>query len=200
LRQHKLYKQTVRYLPQESDIEKEERVYSLAHHCGGNRPKRKHLALLQHFHTAHNVSIEQRATQKSHETRQAYPHRAAKYQLKGFLVRKLGCRRQHYGKLENQYSKGIHRKAEPYHQPCTAVTPHFGYQVVDDIRDRENKQSARKRNYPDSRQLLLYDIGYNKACGEYNATDKIEIGYFFRHILVFLVVIKHTSPVLVERY
>ena len=78
----------------------------------------------------------------------------------------------------HDYDEEVHEEACPDDETCLAVAPHLGDAVVEDVRDREDDESAGERDVAiDAEYFGLQEIGGDEAYAEEDAHQHEEDAY-----------------------
>jgi len=116
-----------------------QRISSFAHYGRSHSTYGEVPSALHDFHFTHHIRIQERSEQERYKAGYRYPFRVMQDKLKSLLIREIVRSRCPDTDTENQYNKEIHHEPAPDNQPHLPVAPHFGYQVINNVRDGENE-------------------------------------------------------------
>ena len=106
-----------------------------------------------------DLDIKKRTNQKCRQAGNDNSRSQSKNKIETFCTIPKWRSRQPNSQLSHTYHKKIHQKATPNNQACFFKSPHLRYAIINNIRHRENQQSASNRQ-----TKQINNLGFQKIC------------------------------------
>jgi len=121
------------------NAEKDHGIGSFAHNGRSYGTYGEAPSVLHNFHFTHHVGVEERTKQKRDKAGCHYALGVAQHGFERNLVGEMNRTRRPNAEAENNDGQKIHEETIPDNEARFAIAPHFGYQVVDNVRNWENE-------------------------------------------------------------
>ena len=131
-----------------------------------------------YLHTAHHPGIEERAHEEGGQAGCGNSGCQTKDETEGFISLPEGWGRNDSGNATQRHDEEVHQETHPDDETGLAESPHLGDAVVEDVRDREDDESAGERDVAiDAEYFGLQEIGGDEAYAEEDAHQHEEDAY-----------------------